>query len=47
MTSSTFDFHDRIAHDRSAAFESAATRSRLVRDVRPGWRSMFRRRGPA
>jgi hypothetical protein len=48
MTSTnTFDLHHRLTEDRHVAFESAAARNRLVRDVRPGWRSIFRRRGPA
>jgi hypothetical protein len=48
MTSTnTFDLHHRIAEDRSIAFESAAARNRLVRDGRPGWWTIFRRRGPA
>jgi hypothetical protein len=48
MTSTnTFDLHHRLAEDRSVAFESAAARNRLVRSQRPGWRAIFRRRGPA
>ena len=48
MTSTnSFDLRHHLAEDRTVAFETAALRNRLVRAQRPGWRAIFRRRGPA